>query len=114
MNIFDRLIGREVDQASRLGNPLGVKTGPFLARMNAMSLMTGGRGFRTPKKGVKLSKAGTTRKQREAHLRPLYLKNLQAETDFRAAHTGHPGWSIAKINRAIERGLHLRSRTQDR
>ena len=85
MNIFSKILDRDFDQTVRLGNPLCERpwpggpitlTGPFLARMNAMSLMTGGRGFRQPKKGPKLSRAGKTRKELVADgvRKPRFLK----------------------------------------
>lgn len=105
MNIFSRLL---MDDAARLGNPLGVGTGPFLMRMNQMAARTRGNGFREPPKGPKLSRNGTTRKQREAGNRAMFEKNLKAEVEFRARHAGKPGWCIAQINRAIERREHLK------
>lgn len=116
MNVFQKILRRDVEQTVRLGNPLGLKdwdgavieTGPYLARMNQMAVMTGGRGFQQPKRGPKLSKVGGTRKQREAHLRPIYLANLEAEADFRASVAGKEGWGIAAIRDAIERGEHRR------
>lgn len=106
MNIFSKIMA---DETARLGNPLGAGSGAFMARMHRMAVMTGGRGFRQPKKGPKLSKNGTTRKQREAGAKEIYAKNLKAEADFRASVAGKPGWGIAQINRAIERREHLKS-----
>lgn len=45
MNIFKKIMRRE---ATSLGQPLGIYSGPFLARMNAMATMTAGKGFRQP------------------------------------------------------------------
>ena len=106
MNIFSKIMA---DETARLGNPLGAGSGAFMARMHRMAVMTGGRGFRQPAKGPKLSKGGTTRKQREAGAKEIYAKNLKAEADFRASVAGKPGWGIAQINRAIERREHLKS-----
>lgn len=105
MNIFSKIMA---DETARLGNPLGAGSGAFMARMHRMAVMTGGRGFRLPGKGPKLSKGGTTRKQREAGTKQIYAKNLKAEADFRASVAGKPGWGIAQINRAIERREHLK------
>ncbi|WP_127524651.1 hypothetical protein [Mesorhizobium sp. Z1-4] len=109
MNVFDRIRERDIVQSVTLGIPLGKGSGPFLARMNAMALMTGGHGFRQPKKGPKLSKNGTTRKEREAPGKRIYRENMEAERRFREAHADQPGWGSARINRAIERGDHLRA-----
>lgn len=106
MNIFSKIMA---DETVRLGNPLGVGSGAFMSRMHRMVEMTGGRGFSMPKRGPKLSKGGTTRKQREAAGKEIYANNLKAEADFRASVAGKPGWGIAQINRAIERREHLKS-----
>lgn len=106
MNIFNKIM---VDETARLGTPLGAGSGAFMARMHRMAEMTGGRGFMMPKRGPKLSKNGTTRKQREAGIKEIYRRNLKAEADFRASVAGKPGWGIAQINRAIERREHLKS-----
>lgn len=108
MNIFDRLIARETEQDTRLGCPAGSPEA-IERRMNALARMTGGNGFRTPKRGPKISKGGTTRKERNAHVRPNYLARLRAEADFTAALKGKPGWSIARIRDAIARGDHLKT-----
>lgn len=109
MNIFDRILHTEFDRERRLGNPL---VDPFARqrRMNFFASLTGLCGFRQPKKGPKLSKGGSTRREREAHLRPLYLANLEAEADFRARYADQPGYGIAGIRNAIERGEHLNHR----
>jgi hypothetical protein len=106
VNIFSKIMA---DETARLGNPLGAGSGAFMARMHGMAVMAGGRGFRHPKKGPKLSKGGSTRKQREAGAKEIYHRNLKAEADFRARVAGQPGWGIAQINRAIERREHLKS-----
>lgn len=119
MNVFEKILTAEVDQTTRLGNPLleydwygwPIQTGPFLARMNAMSLMRGGNGFRQPKKGPKVSMGGQTRREREAYLKEVYWKNLASERTFRESRTEQMGWSTARINAAIEAREHLRVET---
>lgn len=108
MNIFNKILQRDFDQTVMLGNPLGYGTGPFHARMNAMSIMTGGRGFQQPKKGPKLSRGGKTRRERREPYREIYHRNLEAERTFREAHAEQPGWGTARTNRAIERRQHLK------
>ncbi|RWP29501.1 hypothetical protein [Mesorhizobium sp.] len=63
---FTKILTSDAGQSHRLGNPLGVDSGPFLARRNAMALMTGGRGFTTPAKEPRVHPTfGTTRGQRK-------------------------------------------------
>ncbi|MER9833383.1 hypothetical protein NKJ28_00200 [Mesorhizobium sp. M0145] len=63
---FAKILTRDAGQSHRLGNPLGVDSGPFLARRNAMALMTGGRGFSVPAKTPRVHRTlGTTRGQRK-------------------------------------------------
>ena len=107
MNIFQRLIFNSNDRETRLGNPLGDEAA-IKRRQNAFFNMTGGRGFRQPKKGVKLSKNGTTRSQREASGKRIYAENLEAERRFRDARMGREGWGLARIRNCIERRDHLK------
>ncbi|OQM74923.1 hypothetical protein [Manganibacter manganicus] len=65
MNIFTRILNKAFEPTVRLGNPLGVDSGPFLARMNTMSELRGGKGFRTPKTEPRTDSDGRTRGDRK-------------------------------------------------
>ncbi len=71
MNIFRRILGRDLAITTRLGNPLGRDSGPFLARMNQFALMTGGRGFRVPRQEPRRDSQGHTRGDRKRAARNL-------------------------------------------
>jgi hypothetical protein len=75
-NPFQRVLMREHVHERALGSPIGHIPGGIARRKNAMSLMTGGRGFPVPPAGPKLSKGGKTRRELvAAGVRPKrYLK----------------------------------------
>jgi hypothetical protein len=102
INAFQRVLTKEAEKDTLLGCP-STDEGHAARRQNAMAMMTGGRGFRTPKAGPKLSKGGKTRADREAPLLAVYRRNLDAERQFREARQGQPGWGIARIRDAIEK-----------
>lgn len=106
MNIFNKILEDEYASDTHLGYP-SRDYAAHRRRMNAMATMTRSDGFRIPPKGPKLSKGGQTRKALEAPAKAAFQRNLAAEAAFREAHAGQPGWSIRKINQAIERRLHL-------
>lgn len=62
MNVFSKILRREFFAETRLGCP-SPDEAARLRRVNRMSLMRGGNGFRQPKAGPKLSKGGKTRKE---------------------------------------------------
>jgi hypothetical protein len=66
---FGKVLKKEQDGTTRLGNPLGRDSGPFLVRMNNMSMRTGGRGFCTPKKEPRVDVQGMSRGQRRRRSR---------------------------------------------
>lgn len=106
INAFQRVLEKEAAADTRLGCP-STDAGHAARRKNTMAMLTGGRGFRTPERGPKLSKGGTTRAEREAPLKALYRRNLDAERRFREARQGSPGFSIAGIRDGIEARQHL-------
>lgn len=75
MNIFNRIIAKQFDAEMRLGNPLSDSAAQN-RRLHNFAQMTGGRGFRVPPQGPKVSRGGKTRKERIADgtLRPRLLK----------------------------------------
>lgn len=59
-NIFTKLVEAEYASDTKLGSPAADKAASE-RRMNAMSAMTGGRGFCVPPKAVRVFSDGTTR-----------------------------------------------------
>lgn len=61
---FGKVLLKDQAGTNTLGNPLGRDSGPFLARMNNMSIMRGGKGFTTPKMKPRTNHQGLTRGDR--------------------------------------------------
>lgn len=68
MNIFDELVLKENANDVRIGRPFDNQA-HLLRTMNAMSLMTGGNGFRVPPKQPKADAQGMTRGDRKRKMR---------------------------------------------
>lgn len=107
MNVFSKVLQDEYVNDTRLGCPSD-NAAAFHRRMHAMATMTRSDGFRIPPMGPKLSKGGKTRKELEAPAKEFFARNLAAEFKFREQ-AQLDGWSIRKINRAIEQRLHLKA-----
>ena len=70
MNIFEKIIGREIDNTRRLGCPAVNKD----ARKEYFAAMTGGRGFRQPSaNGVKTNRNGRTRREDREEFLAVWL-----------------------------------------
>lgn len=72
MNIFHKIMGKEIEQQFRLGTPLGLNSGAFHARMNLFAALRGGKGFRQPSMKVKVG-SDRGNKRREAYKRAFGL-----------------------------------------
>lgn len=72
MNVFKKILSKEIDQQVTLGNPLGFGLGAFHARMNMFATMRGGKGFRQPPMKVKVG-SDRGNKRREAYKRTFGL-----------------------------------------
>lgn len=68
MNIFNKIVADEYANDTRLGLP-STDTMHFLRRMNVMSTMRGGNGFRVPAKEPKRDAQGLTRGERKEKAR---------------------------------------------
>lgn len=68
MNIFNKIVADEYANDTRLGLP-STDTMHFLRRMNVMSTMRGGNGFRVPAKEQKRDAQGLTRGERKEIVR---------------------------------------------
>lgn len=66
--IFDKIVADEYANDTRLGLP-STDSAHHSRRMNAMSTMRNGNGFRTPSKGVRKFADGTTRGERKQKAR---------------------------------------------
>lgn len=72
---FRKVLAGESASETRLGCP-SADDGARLRRMNAMSIMTGGRGFTVPKAQPRVDSQGRTRGQRRrATYARLFLEN---------------------------------------
>jgi len=64
MNVFNKILGKELGQRITLGNPLGFGTGAYHARMNLFASLRGGKGFMQPSMKVKVgSERGNKRRE---------------------------------------------------
>ncbi|SDJ25862.1 hypothetical protein SAMN05428983_0860 [Agrobacterium fabrum] len=64
MNIFDKIVGDQAALETSLGAPLR-DTMAIQRRLTHFAALTGGRGFRTPKKVPKVDAQGMTRGDRK-------------------------------------------------
>jgi hypothetical protein len=73
-NAFQRVLGREAAQVTRLGNPLPEPA--RTRRKEAMAAMTSGRGFSTPAKDTATDSQGRTRGQRKRAARAAAMAKV--------------------------------------
>lgn len=64
MNIFDKIMFKQAEQETRLGNPLR-DTAAIQRRLTNFAQIMGGKGFRTPKKSPRVNAQGLTRGDRK-------------------------------------------------
>lgn len=74
-NVFQRIISKEQASDILLGCP-STDQAHRSRRVNAMSMMTGGRGFRTVAKAPRIKADGTTRGQRKRASRELAMSRV--------------------------------------
>lgn len=85
MNIFNKIVADEYANDTTLGLP-STDTMHFLRRMNAMSTMRGGNGFRTPAKEPKKDAQGLTRGQRKEKARLAANARVSEERELEFMH----------------------------
>lgn len=76
MNIFSRIAGREASSAYALGAP---SSNPEL-RKATFAAMTGGRGFRQPKKPTATVQDGKTRGEIKRETRRKFVESFKGES----------------------------------
>lgn len=91
MNIFDKLIDAEYSPDVRLGSPAENSTA-LLRRMNAMSNMARGNGFRVAKKEPRVYADGKTRGDKKSALREACMEKV---CEARAVQFLHSSRSVA-------------------
>lgn len=85
-NAIQRVIEAEHENDYRLGMPSTSQV-HFDRRMNAMSQMTGGNGFGTPKKSVRTFADGTTRGDRKKKARAASAARVSEHRDPQFMHS---------------------------
>ncbi|QWY83258.1 hypothetical protein [Rhizobium phage RHph_X2_25] len=85
-NIFNKIVADEYANDTRLGMP-STDTTHFLRRMNAMAIMRGGNGFRTPAKATRTYSDGTTRAERKEKARLAANAAVSEERSYLHMHS---------------------------
>lgn len=100
MKVFGRILARDRRRLFALGQPSGNPA----ARQQAMWELTGGKGFRVPKKGPKTHRSGKTRREIKDALRAVY--RMKCEQEDRLVRARWPDVTVittAMIERAVRR-----------